>query len=126
MDAKSQERLLDAWTRGRGQRHPTTITHSGYDRNEACGDKVDVEAQIVDGRIIEIAVYPGGCGTSEAIAVLLSEWAVGKSLAEIQALCEEDIPTTIDVEVPEDRYSCMCVGLRALKRLRVHVPLRFV
>ncbi len=122
MNAKFQERILDAWARGKQQTHPAAITHSGEDTNDTCGDTVYAEACLIGGRIIEIAVFPRGCCTSEAVAVLLSEWAVGKSLAEIQALCEEDIPTTVGVEIPDNRYACMCVGLRALKRLRVHIP----
>ncbi len=56
----------------------------GY--NPLCGDQVEIQLQVEDGRIVDVSFQGTGCAISTASADLMAESVKGKSIGEVQAM----------------------------------------
>ncbi len=59
--------------------------------NPACGDILDLSANVRDGKIVEIRFKAKGCVPAMACGSLITEMADGKSLAEGSAISREEV-----------------------------------
>jgi nitrogen fixation NifU-like protein len=59
--------------------------------NPACGDILELWANVHDGRIAEIQFKAKGCVPAMACGSLVTEMAKGKSLAEARAISREEL-----------------------------------
>jgi nitrogen fixation protein NifU and related proteins len=63
--------------------------------NPACGDILELSANVRDGRIDEIRFKAKGCVPAMACGSLITEMANGKSLAEATAISREEVAERI-------------------------------
>ena len=56
--------------------------------NPFCGDEVDLQLEIVGGRVTAVGAQGSGCSINQAAASLLSEAVAGRSVAEAAAVSE--------------------------------------
>jgi nitrogen fixation NifU-like protein len=112
------ERLLEHFRnpRNSGQLPPPAVTVDVS--NPACGDLLRLSARWADGRVAEARFQVRGCTASIAAGSALSEWMLGKSRAELQALTADIIEQALGGLEPASKHAAaLCVdGAQALAR----------
>ena len=84
--------------------------------NPSCGDSVTMSGLIKD-QIIEKVTFEGkGCVLSLAMASKLTEFAIGKSLQEIQSLDEQVVFDLLGMQLGPKRMQCGLLPLQALQK----------
>lgn len=63
-----------------------TVRNRGV--NPSCGDNIELELQIEDHRIKEVAILGKGCAISEASAGVMAELIQGKTVEEVRILSD--------------------------------------
>ena len=84
--------------------------------NPLCGDVVRIDLNLEDGRVSEVRFSGEGCVISMASASMLTEAIKGKTIAEMEALQDEDIFEMLGVELPPSRVRCALLPLRVLHK----------
>ncbi len=51
--------------------------------NPLCGDNIELQIKVVDGKVAEVGYQGAGCSLSQASASMLTEVLVGKNLQEV-------------------------------------------
>jgi nitrogen fixation NifU-like protein len=64
--------------------------------NPACGDILELSANVRDGKIAEIRFKAKGCVPAMACGSLITEMAKGRSLAEAAAISREEVVERIE------------------------------
>jgi len=110
-----QQALLDHYKNPRnyGELKNPDFVSGKY--NPSCGDRVDIQAKVQDGILIDVAFTGTGCVISLAAASLLLELVKGKLLTEIQALTADDIKKLIGISLGPVRLKCALLPLYALQ-----------
>ena len=85
------------------------------DSNPLCGDIVEMQLKIEDGRIDDIRFKGKGCAISQSSASMLTELAKGKTLEEIKAMGKRDVLTLLGIDPGPTRIKCAMLGLKVLK-----------
>ena len=110
------ELLLDHFRNPRnvGELEPPAVTVEVT--NPACGDILKLSARFEGGRVAEARYRTRGCTASIAAGSALTEWMMGKSRAELQALQANAIAEAVGGLQPESRHAAvLCVdGVKAL------------
>lgn len=83
-----QEVILDHNRRPRNFGRLAAANRAASGDNPLCGDRIDLEVAVRDGRVEDIAFQGAGCAISTASASLMTEAVKGRSVAEAEALSE--------------------------------------
>ncbi len=75
--------------------------------NPACGDILRLSILFRDGRAAEARYKTRGCTASIATGSALTEWLIGKSLAEIAALRPADIESAVGGLSSESKHAAV-------------------
>jgi nitrogen fixation NifU-like protein len=90
------------------------VVHEGA--NPLCGDRITLMLGINDeGNVAEVAFTGRGCAISQASASMLTDEIKGKPLAEVARLGEQDVLTSLGVEVSPARLKCALLSLDTLR-----------
>ncbi|HHS96919.1 MAG TPA: SUF system NifU family Fe-S cluster assembly protein [Chloroflexi bacterium] len=82
----------------------------------SCGDQVHLEIDLdSEGRVARVAFEGEGCIISMASASIFTEHIKGKTLAELEAINEEEVLRILDAPVGSGRRRCALTPLRALQ-----------
>ncbi|MGA3404921.1 MAG: Fe-S cluster assembly sulfur transfer protein SufU [Candidatus Bathyarchaeia archaeon] len=85
------------------------------DSNPLCGDVIEMQLRIRDGKIDDLRFKGRGCAISQASASMLTELAKGKTLDEMKALGKEDILNMLGIDPGPTRIKCALLGLKVIK-----------
>jgi nitrogen fixation NifU-like protein len=85
------------------------------DSNPLCGDIIEMQLKIKDGKIDDLRFKGRGCAISQASASMLTELAKGKALEEIKALGKTDILNMLGIDPGPTRIKCALLGLKVMK-----------
>ena len=85
------------------------------DSNPLCGDIIEMQLKIGDGKIDEIRFKGKGCAISQASASMLTELAKGKTLDQIKAMGKTDVLNLLGIDPGPTRIKCALLGLKVLK-----------
>jgi nitrogen fixation NifU-like protein len=86
--------------------------------NASCGDRVHFYLRINDGFIVEAKWKGGGCAIMTASASKLSEYIVGKKVADLAVLSEAELAQRgVGFEVGTGRLKCLLLPIAAVKKL---------
>jgi len=112
-------RLLDHFQnpRNAGELPPPAVTIEVS--NPACGDILRLSARLnAEGRIAEARFKSRGCTASIAAGSALTEWLLGKTPREADAIRAVDVEDTLGGLEPESKHAAvLCVdAARALAR----------
>jgi nitrogen fixation NifU-like protein len=88
LSALYQEVILDHYRRPRNKGTLASPTGTANLRNPLCGDEVDVQVEMRDGRVAEVKFGGRGCSISQASASMMTELVKGRTPDEVQALGE--------------------------------------
>ncbi len=84
------------------------------DTNPLCGDRIELDLQVADGRVTDVRFSGRGCAISQAAASMLTERIEGATLEELRALRPADILEMLGVEIGPARQRCALLSLRVL------------
>jgi len=85
------------------------------DSNPLCGDVIEMQLKIRDGKIDDLRFKGRGCAISQASASMLTELAKGRTLDEIKALGKEDVLSMLGIDPGPTRIKCALLGLKVIK-----------
>ncbi len=85
------------------------------DSNPLCGDIIEMQLKIKDGKVEDIRFQGKGCAISQASASMLTEVVKGKSLDEVKALGKPDVLELLGIDPGPTRIKCALLGLKVLK-----------
>src|SRR3954467_191944 len=83
-----QEVILDHYRRPRNKGALEAPTGSASLRNPLCGDEVEVQVELKDGRVADVRFSGRGCSISQASASMMTELVKGQTPDEVRALGE--------------------------------------
>jgi nitrogen fixation NifU-like protein len=117
MDRQEQiEFILDHYENPRNRRPmeaPDIVMKGG---NPGCGDIVTLYVRLDgDERIAGLTFEGEGCTISQAAASMLTEMAVGKTLAEVEAMQASDFVEELGPEIVTNRLRCATLAVNTLK-----------
>jgi nitrogen fixation protein NifU and related proteins len=96
-------------------------THAATLDNPLCGDVVTVRA-IVDGGVVrDVAFEARGCAVCRASASMLTDRAIGASLADLRALADHFtafVAEPVDAPIPDLGELAAFAGVRAVRSRR--------
>jgi len=85
------------------------------DSNPLCGDIIEMQLKIKDGRVDDIRFKGKGCAISQASASMLTEAVKGKTLDEIKAMGKANVLELLGIDPGPTRIKCALLGLKVLK-----------
>jgi len=85
--------------------------------NPLCGDEIEMEIEIKNKKVKNIAFSGKGCAISKASASLLTDFVKGKSIEELRRLDKTSIMQLLGVELGPNRIKCALLPLEALHKL---------
>lgn len=91
---------------------PTAVREGA---NPLCGDRITLMLTLdADGRVKDVAFTGRGCAISQASASMLTDEIKGKSLAEVEALGQQDVLDNLGIEISPARMKCAMLSLETL------------
>ena len=114
MDDIYRQYILDHY---REPRNHGTLEHPDIhaaDTNPLCGDRIELDLLVADGRVSEVRFSGRGCAISQASASMLTEKIEGATLEELRALRPQDVFEMLGVEIGPARQRCALLSLRVL------------
>jgi nitrogen fixation protein NifU and related proteins len=110
-----KEEILDHYKHPHNFGDMADKTHSVRETNMACGDMVEMYLKVKDG-VVEKAGFRGlGCALSTAMASMLTDEVVGKTVKEIGSWDRKKIEEMMG-EVNLGRIKCVELPMKALKK----------
>jgi nitrogen fixation NifU-like protein len=85
------------------------------DSNPLCGDVVEMQLKINNGKVEDVRFKGKGCAISQASASMLTEVIKGKTLDEIKAISKADILNLLGIDPGPTRIKCALLGLKVAK-----------
>ena len=85
------------------------------DSNPLCGDIIEMQLKINDGKIEEIRFKGKGCAISQASASMLTETVKGKTLDEVKSMSKTDVLNLLGIDPGPTRIKCALLGLKVVK-----------
>jgi len=85
------------------------------DSNPLCGDIIEMQLKIREGKIDDIRFTGKGCAISQASASMLTEAVKGKTLDEVKAMGKSDVLELLGIDPGPSRIKCALLGLKVLK-----------
>lgn len=116
-----QEHVLDHYEDPFHRGHCPGCTHRDQGNNPLCGDVVQVELEIHDGKIQDAWFEGTGCCISQASASMLVEKIQGKSLEEVEKFSAKDMLELFGPRLTPNRQKCCLLSWRVLQSA-VHAP----
>ena len=86
LSALYQELILDHYRRPRNKGALEAPTAKASLRNPMCGDEVDVQVKLEEGRVADVKFGGHGCSISQASASMMTELVKGHTADEVRAL----------------------------------------
>lgn len=88
---------------------------SFHNYNASCGDDITMYLKLDKERITDIKFKGTGCAISVASASMLTDFAKGKSVKDVEAMNVKTIIDLIGIDPGPARLKCATLSLRTLK-----------
>jgi len=112
-----QERILQhSATPHNFGRLPTATNKIVLD-NPLCGDKIQMEVEILGGIVKNVMFTGKGCAISKASASLLTEKVKGMKIEELRKWDKTSIIEILGIDLGPNRLKCALLPLEALQKL---------
>ena len=86
-------------------------THMIKYKSGFCGDTIELYAQIENDVVIDVKYNVFGCYAAITSASIVSEWAMGKSVSELQSLSLEHVVEMMGGDVEPEKFNCVSVAV---------------
>ena len=114
VDDLYRQYILDHYREPHNHGHLEHPDIHAADTNPLCGDRVEIDLGVRDGRVEEVRFSGRGCAISQASASMLTDKIEGATLDELRALRPQDILDMLGVEIGPARQRCAMLSLRVL------------
>lgn len=111
-----QDIILDHYNFPRNKGKLQNPTHAVDLTNPLCGDKIQMEVEAKDGKVVEIGFTGEGCAISIASASMVTEYAKGKTIQELLKLDKDFVLELLGIELTPNRLKCALLSLEALHK----------
>jgi nitrogen fixation NifU-like protein len=115
VDDLYRENLMDHYRHPRNHGTLPAPDAEAEGKNPLCGDEVEIDVAIADGRIAEIRFAGHGCAVSQAATSMLTELVEGMPVEEAAALPSQRIVDELGIPLSAMRVKCAVLGLGTLK-----------
>jgi nitrogen fixation NifU-like protein len=85
------------------------------DSNPLCGDIIEMQLKINDGKIDDVRFKGKGCAISQASASMLTEVIKGRSLDDVKAMGKSNVLELMGIDPGPTRIKCALLGLKVVK-----------
>lgn len=110
------ERLLDHYRHPRNEGHLESADLAAEEYNPLCGDRVHIEARVTGGQIIEARFSGRGCALCLGAASILTQFVRGRTLAELQAVTNDDFLGELQSPIRKARLKCALLPWLAFRK----------
>lgn len=107
------EKVLDHFQHPRNVGSLPDADGTGTVGSPVCGDMMTFTIKVRDGRLADIKFRTFGCGAAIAVSSMISELAMGKTLAEALAITNEQVAAELG-GLPPHKMHCSNLGADAL------------
>ena len=114
MDDLYRQYILEHYREPHNHGHLEHPDIHAADTNPLCGDRIEIDLAVRDGRVEEVRFNGRGCAISQASASMLTDKIEGATLDELRALGPQDILEMLGVEIGPARQRCAMLALRVL------------
>jgi nitrogen fixation NifU-like protein len=83
--------------------------------NPVCGDMMSFYIKVEDDKISDIKYKTFGCVAAIAVSSMVSEMAMGKTLAEAKTITKKSVAESLD-GLPKEKLHCSNLGADALAK----------
>lgn len=109
------EKVMDHFTNPRNVGELEDPDGVGRVGNPACGDIMEFQIKVDDGRLSDVKFRTFGCGAAIAVSSMVSEMAKGKSLDEAMEITNKMVASELD-GLPKNKLHCSNLGADALHK----------
>lgn len=88
---------------------------SAAEDNPLCGDRITIDLQIADDKVVDVRFQGRGCAISQAAASMLTDMIKGQRLEEIAALDAQELLEELGIPLSPVRQKCALLSLKVLK-----------
>lgn len=110
-----REYILDLYKNPLNKKEVDGFTAEYKEINANCGDEITVQVKAVDS-LEDIGHQGHGCAISQAAVSLVTDWALGKTVDQVNALTDDEVIEMLGVEISYTRMKCALLGKKALQR----------
>ncbi len=111
-----REELMDHYTNPRNYGRLADANVRYHDNNPVCGDEVEMQLKIENGKVMEAMFQGKGCAISQAAASMLTETADGKSAEQLLHMKNEEMLGLLKINPGPVRIKCALLALKALQK----------
>lgn len=83
--------------------------------NPVCGDMMTFYIKVKDDKLADVKFKTFGCGAAIAVSSMVSEMAMGKSIAEARKITPETVARELG-GLPKQKMHCSNLGAQALNK----------
>ena len=110
-----KENILDHYKNPRNYGEIENPDISYFDTNPLCGDELQMQIKIKDGKAEDVKFKGKGCSLSQASASMLTAMLKGKDMEEIKKIGKEEILDAVGLQLGPSRIKCALLSLKVLK-----------
>ena len=107
--------ILDYYRNPRNSGDLANADVRAKDSNPLCGDIIEMQLKINDGKIDDVRFKGKGCAISQASASMLTEVIKGKSLDDVKAMGKSNVLELMGIDPGPTRIKCALLGLKVVK-----------
>lgn len=108
------EKVMDHFMHPRNVGEIADADGVGEMGNPVCGDMMTFYIKVDDGRLSDVKFKTFGCGAAIAVSSMVSEMAIGKTLAEAKQITNRMVANELD-GLPANKMHCSNLGADALR-----------
>jgi nitrogen fixation NifU-like protein len=86
-----------------------------HDKNPLCGDEMEVQIKVEDGKIAALKWHGQGCAISQAAASIASEELIGMPVDEAAKLDADWMLEHMGIDISATRRKCALLNLKVLR-----------
>jgi nitrogen fixation protein NifU and related proteins len=86
-----------------------------HDKNPLCGDEMEVQIKVEDGKIADLKWHGQGCAISQAAASIASEELIGMPVDDAAKLDADWMLEHMGIEISATRRKCALLNLKVLR-----------
>jgi nitrogen fixation NifU-like protein len=110
-----KENILDHYKSPRNYGELENPDISYFDTNPLCGDEIQLQIKVKDGKAEDVKFKGKGCSISQASASMLTEMIKGQDMEEIKKIGKKEILDAVGLQLGPSRIKCALLSLKVLK-----------
>jgi nitrogen fixation NifU-like protein len=110
-----KENILDHYREPRNFGRLKNPDLSYEDKNPVCGDVVQMDLRVQDGKVVEVAFSGKGCSISMASASMLTELILNRDIEDLKKFDKQELLDEIGLDLGPVRIKCALLPYKVLK-----------